>query len=462
MSNSSLNELSIYVTLKQPLKLLMFGRVLPMKYAKNLNEFALAFDPDALSGKDLDEFYYDGTMPTRMNDDYQSPIDNIYKSCLMVKQQNTHLLLGHKGCGKSTELNMLKQRLEKSGRKVAVIKCLLEADLLEVSYWDLLILLGRHLCEIAKSSGCNLPEPLLNKIEDFWKDIEITEVTSDEHDTTLTARASTGTPKILPILKLFASLSSELRFGYNKKVKIREKVEKDTAQWIGYMKELSDNIANHLDGQQPIVIFEDLDKLSPGKAWKIFNKPLSQMPFPIIYTFPISLSYDPKFAQLEAAFNKNIHVLPMIKIRTLDGSAFNQGIAVIKNIIEKRADLNLFDNDALTFLIEKTGGILRDLFHCITEAASRAENRKSTKIDMEDAKAATTLLRTSLTRKIEEKNHAMLRNIYKGKKYKSMIEDKAMLLDMMQGLVVLEYNGDRWHDLHPLIEDFLKEQGELS
>jgi hypothetical protein len=43
-----------------------------------------------------------------------------------------------------------------------------------------------------------------------------------------------------------------------------------------------------------------------------------------------------------------------------------------------------------------------------------------------------------------------------------MIEDKPMLLEMMQGLIVLEYNGDRWHDLHPLIEDFLKEQGELS
>ncbi|MDR0307617.1 MAG: hypothetical protein LBI42_12385 [Chitinispirillales bacterium] len=55
----------------------------------------------------------------------------------------------------------------------------------------------------------------------------------------------------------------------------------------------------------------------------------------------------------------------------------------------------------------------------------------------------------------------MLKNIYEGSKYKCVIEDKEMLLDMMQGLIVLEYNGERWHDLHPLIEDFLKEQGEL-
>jgi len=36
-----------------------------------------------------------------------------------------------------------------------------------------------------------------------------------------------------------------------------------------------------------------------------------------------------------------------------------------------------------------------------------------------------------------------------------------MLLKMMQGMVVLEYNGDRWHDLHPIIEEFLISQGEL-
>jgi hypothetical protein len=151
----------------------------------------------------------------------------------------------------------------------------------------------------------------------------------------------------------------------------------------------------------------------------------------------------------------------MIKIRSMDGSSFQYGIDAIKGIVEKRADLSLFDDEALTFLIKKTGGILRDLFHCITKTASRAENRQAAKIELEDAKSATIQLRSLLTRQIETKNYPLLKNIYRGGKYKNQIEDKAMLLEMMQGLIVLEYNGDRWHDLHPLIEDFLKEQGEL-
>ena len=439
------------------------GGLITVKYAENLDDFALAFDPDALTGEYLDKFYYPGTMPIRMNDANESPMDDIFKSCLMPRNQNAHLLLGHTGCGKSTELNMLKKRFEGTGRKVSVIRCLVEADLMGLAYWDLLILLGKHLCEIARDSECILPESLLDKINHFWKEEEVIEDIEDAGELNLKAGVSASTPKILTLLRFFTSVSSELKYGYSKRNTIRERVKKSAAQWIGYMKEVSDHITSHFYGKQPIVIFEDLDKLTPEKAWEIFfNNPLTQMPFPVIYTFPISLSYDPKFASLEASFGNNIQILPMIKIRNIDGSPCQYGINTLRNIVEKRVSLALFDEEALTFLIAKTGGILRDLFNRITKAASRAENRKATKIELEDARATTIQLRSLLTRRIESKNYPLLKNIQSGKKYKNQIEDKAMLLEMMQGLIVLEYNGDRWHDLHPLIEDFLKEQGELS
>ncbi|MCL2147001.1 MAG: hypothetical protein FWH52_04245 [Synergistaceae bacterium] len=38
------------------------------------------------------------------------------------------------------------------------------------------------------------------------------------------------------------------------------------------------------------------------------------------------------------------------------------------------------------------------------------------------------------------------------------VEDgDTFFLEMMQALVVLEYNGNHWHDVHPLVSDFLKE-----
>lgn len=60
------------------------------------------------------------------------------------------------------------------------------------------------------------------------------------------------------------------------------------------------------------------------------------------------------------------------------------------------------------------------------------------------------------TRRIEKKDYGFLENIYRGNK--EQIEDKEMLLKMLQASVVLEYNGKRWHNVHPLVIEFLKGQ----
>ena len=76
---------------------------------------------------------------------------------------------------------------------------------------------------------------------------------------------------------------------------------------------------------------------------------------------------------------------------------------------------------------------------------------------MEDAERALEEVKTFLTRRIEEKDYTFLLNIYN--ENKERIEDKEMLLNMLQASVVLEYNGKRWHNVHPLVIKFFREQG---
>ena len=147
----------------------------------------------------------------------------------------------------------------------------------------------------------------------------------------------------------------------------------------------------------------------------------------------------------------------MIKVETLDGQSSNGGIKAIEKIVEKRADLSLFESGVLESLIKYTGGSLRDLFQAINAAAKRAERRESHTICGEDADRALEELKSSLTRRIEKKDYDFLINIYRGNK--KLIEDKEILLKMLQASVVLEYNGKRWHNIHPLIAKFLGEQG---
>lgn len=182
---------------------------------------------------------------------------------------------------------------------------------------------------------------------------------------------------------------------------------------------------------------------------------LSGMSFPVIYTFPIALSYETKFPALEGYFVKK--TLPMIRIETIEGEKYSKGIAVIREIVEKRARLQLFEPEALERLIVYTGGSLRDLFFAINTSAKRAVRRKSDRVSMEDAGRALEERKTSLTRRIEQSDYEFLVHIYQGNK--ELIEDKETLLRMLQASVVLEYNGKRWHNVHPLVAQFLKEQG---
>jgi hypothetical protein len=36
------------------------------------------------------------------------------------------------------------------------------------------------------------------------------------------------------------------------------------------------------------------------------------------------------------------------------------------------------------------------------------------------------------------------------------------MLDLMNNLTVLGYNGDNWHDVHPTVRDILKERGMIG
>ncbi len=221
---------------------------------------------------------------------------------------------------------------------------------------------------------------------------------------------------------------------------------------------MSEAITDKTGGRRPIIIFEDLDRLNPEDAWKVFYNYaaiLSGMKFPVIYTFPIALSYDVRFSAMESYFITK--TLPMIKIETIEGQPFEDGISIIRQIVQKRANLDLFEEDVLAKMISYTGGSLRDLFRVINAAAKRAERRNSGRIGLEDADYALEEEKTSLTRRIEQRDYQFLLNIYQGNKER--IEDKEMLLRMLQASVVLEYNGKRWHNVHPLVAKFLKEQG---
>ncbi len=92
-----------------------------MKYADQISEILNAFSPAPLRADQMEEFYCDNTMEYRTSDKYDSPIEDIYDSCRSFDERGAYLLLGHRGCGKSTELNRMSERLAADGYPVKTV-----------------------------------------------------------------------------------------------------------------------------------------------------------------------------------------------------------------------------------------------------------------------------------------------------------------------------------------------------
>ncbi|MCM1135749.1 MAG: hypothetical protein NC400_09270 [Clostridium sp.] len=407
----------------------------------------------------MDRFYCSDTMEYRMSDKYSSPMEDIFDICQEEGAYNAFLLLGHKGCGKSTELNRLSAKFASKGYKVKTIVCSMDLDLFNIVYSDLFILMGEALLKIAEECGCKISNNILDDIMNFWDEGVETSISQEMETASVETGMSVETPGVfVKILNVFAKIKADLKFNEEVRKEYRKKISIRSSEWMRLLRNVSEEIVKKTEGKSPIIIFEDLDKLNPEDAWNVFYNYaaiLSGMSFPVIYTFPIGLSYDARFSAMEGYFITK--TLPMIKIETIEGQPFHDGINVIRQIVEKRADLNLFEESVLEKLIQYTGGSLRDLFHAINSSAKRAERRGSESISMEDAEKALEEVKTSLTRRIEKKDYDFLLNIYRGNK--ELIEDKQMLLKMLQASVVLEYNGKRWHNVHPLVARFFVEQG---
>lgn len=433
-----------------------------LKYANTVDDVLLAFQPGPLTIDELDEFYYDKTMEVRTGDSSDSPIDDIYDACKMPLENNPFLLLGHRGCGKSTELNVMSRRLKEDGYKVFTIPCGIDMDTLNPDYSDILILMGDALLQIAGEARCKPSKKLSDMIEGFWTDIEQTTTLLDEDELELQAGITAETPPIIrELLKLSFKVKSTLKFSEQRRTTYRDRISRRLSEWTQAMNELADIITEKMEGKQPILIFEDLDKLEAPAALSIFldHAPsMSDVTFPTIYTFPIALSYDTRFRALDGYFNKVN--FPMIKLQEISGERYEAGYKTIEEIVKKRADLDIFGEDALDLMIEKTGGSLRDLFGAIIAAATRARRRRSARIELEDAHRALEKLKTELKKTIDGKNYRFLADISRGNRER--IEDKEMLLKMLQAGTVLEYNGKGWYNVHPLVNDFLIEQGILE
>ena len=358
------------------------------------------------------------------------------------------LLTGHRGCGKSTELLRLKNRLEAQDIFVVYLDIEEALDLGDIQYFDVLLAIARALSGALEQAEISINQDLLKDIEKWFAETEL--VSISENSTTGTAGAGVNAKCGIPWLaSLFGKATAEIKSAGSNRETIRTKLKKDLSQFINFLRHFvlnaRANVTNIgkkdltliIDGLEKAVYKKDTEGVS--NHYELFIHHADQLKAPgchLIYTVPISLVFE---AQLGDAWPGETHVIPMIRQCSASGKAKLEEVVAKRLVID-----SIFESqDTLDDFIALSGGAIRDLLRLIRIACGPSE-----RISISDgARAMKTLIR-EFDRLIRNEDLERIELVAKEKRIPNANEYEWLRLHR----VVHEYeNGNRWAQPHPAV-----------
>jgi hypothetical protein len=360
------------------------------------------------------------------------------------------LFCGHRGCGKSTELRRLRERLDKPELFFVVfLDALKELDINNLSYADILLALAKTLIDRIEDAGLTIDQTHLYKLEKWFTErIEKHEKTKDfAAEIKSGIKAANG----LPFLgQLFVQLTTSSRMGSTYREELRTVIRNSFFEFVQAFQQLidaaNDQVTSSGKGKAILFIVDGTDRLSGNDSDNFFIRDahqLLQIRGNFIYCAPIHLIYENNQAQQIFA---NIFKLPMIKIEEkVWGRKNKKGYEAMREIVYKRAARSLFDdNDTVDYLIAHSGGHPRDLLHLLIYAFKKAEGEL---LDRAAAEAAVTELATDYRRTLGKEDFQLLCTIDSAPDETHNTEKARKLL---YHLALLEYNSYWWRS-HPVV-----------
>jgi hypothetical protein len=392
-----------------------------------------------------------------------------------------HILFsGHMGSGISTELCRLLAMLEDGGHLVCYANIEGKLDQNTLKHTDLVVFLLESLLICAAEKGIAIKADKLEFIKSYLQ-TEDTRImsSSGKQQTELDASIELKIPPLLgAVLGIVAKLRALLQLTSEYREEWRRKIEPDITIYIEMINDVILELRSaaskkgYIDSP-PIILIDSLEKVSYGSALELFRShsvELTKVFASMVVSFPVALSYTPEFSQIASNYRYNVR-LPMIKLRTWDQNERryieadvpldkSPGCIALREIILRRVDESLISEDALMLMIQKTGGFLRDLLFASYSATLNALGNKRSRIEVIDARIALNRMRSEISARFPMQSAPVLLSIIGGDKIHSF--DSKGLVELLQSGAVLEYNGDRWVDAHPLVKEWMEKAGLLQ
>ncbi|VVB90190.1 AAA ATPase domain protein [uncultured archaeon] len=374
-----------------------------------------------------------------------NPLNKLKRALLREhRQPPKYFFSGHRGCGKSTELNRLADD-EDIKKKFFVVKYSVKevCDVNNLDYVDVLFSIGAQLFLQYSDEGRELRPELIEALEN-WKS-NVVEMVREEI-------TSFGTSMEGGLQSFFLSVLAKFRAEDTTKKIFRKKIEPKLSELVDKINLISADIEGK-EKKKVLVLIDDLDKPNLEQAKKIFydyHTAITQPACSIVYTVPISIF----FAQEFTAIRETRFFLPNVKLHPKDekNKKDEKGYKLMSSFVFKRMKEKLIEPDALGHAIKMGAGVFRETARIMQISADNAIAKGRTRIIKEDVVRAESEIRSDFKRMLTSEDYDILKNVCKHNEMHG-IEKIGHLL---HNLSVLEYvNDETWCDIHPTLEKLI-------
>jgi hypothetical protein len=175
----------------------------------------------------------------------------------------------------------------------------------------------------------------------------------------------------------------------------------------------------------------------------------------IIFTFPLATYYSAGFVHITDKFTHEF--IRLVNLYDIEKNYQESSLAILKKLVLKRIDKKFISDDAMKYLIDSSGGLLRDLIKFMQDACKIAIDRDLSEIDEDISKKV-------IRDKINEydrlfdfpKYEIEVKKIIETQNKESV--ENQILIYLLRYLFVLEYGrkGEQaWYDSHPCLKELL-------
>ncbi|AFZ14570.1 hypothetical protein Cri9333_3760 [Crinalium epipsammum PCC 9333] len=377
---------------------------------------------------------------------------------LSVDQPTCNLFTGHIGCGKSTELQLLKAELEKQGFHAVYFESSQVLEMADVDVTDILLAIARQLSESLQAIGIKLqPGFFANLFTSIGELLQTPLEFEGEFSVVI------------------AKITAKTKDSPNLRSKLRQYLEPRTNSIINAINQEilkpAQKILKQKDKKGLVVIVDNLDRLDnsikpngqiqPEYLFIERGEQLNQLHCHVVYTVPLILVFSNALGRLANRFGKDPKVLPMVPVELRQGGGeCKEGMALLSQMVMARAfpDENIvrrydlitevFDSpETLERLCRVSGGHVRNLLMLLRRCLER-EDPPFPQACIEDVIKQRC---NELSLGIDENEWTLLREVAQ----QQIIRGEEKYQTLVRDMFVFEYrdNEGSWFDINPILKE---------